>query len=63
MVPAVVAGRVDDDVGRVAVAVNGTIAAVVDTYDDGNGPGCFAAIVDPALLVDGSNGITIHRVA
>jgi len=63
VVPAVVAGRVDDDVGRVAVAVNGTIAAVVDTYDDGNGPGRFAAIVDPGLLVDGFNGITIHRVA
>ena len=63
VVPAVVAGRVDGDVGRVAVAVNGTIAAVVDTYDDGDGPGCFAAIVDPALLVDGFNGLTIHHVA
>jgi hypothetical protein len=41
--------------------VNGTIAAVVDTYDDGNGPGRFAAVVDPALLVDGFNGLTIHR--
>ena len=62
VVPAVVAGRVDGDVPRVAIAVNGTIAAVVDTYDDGNGPGRFAALVDPDLLVDGLNGITIHRV-
>ena len=61
VVPAVVAGRVDGAVARVAVAVNGTIAAVVDTYDDGNGPGRFAAVVDPALLVDGFNGLTIHR--
>ena len=61
VVPAVVAGQVDDDVGRVAVAVNGTIAAVVDTYDDGDGPGRFAAIVDPSLLVDGFNDLTIHR--
>jgi hypothetical protein len=62
VVPAVVAGRVDGAVARVAVAVNGTIAAVVDTYDDGDGPGRFAAIVDPGLLVDGVNSVTVHRV-
>lgn len=60
VVPAVVAGRVEG-VTRVVVAVNGTIAAVVDTYDDGDGPGRYAAVVDPALLVDGFNRLTIHR--
>jgi hypothetical protein len=43
------------------VAVNGTIAAVVDTFTDDNGPGRFAAMISPELLVDGVNEVTIQR--
>jgi hypothetical protein len=59
-VPAIVSGRVDPGVGRVAVVVNGVVAAVVDTHDD-QGPGRFAAIVPPRLLRDGTNRVTVNR--
>ena len=61
VVPAVVAGRVDADVDRVAVVVNDRVAAVVDTYDDGDGPGRFVALVPPELLVDGRNEVRVDR--
>ena len=60
MIPAVVSGRVRDGTERVVVAVNGTIAAVVDTFTDADGPGRFAAMVSPEWLVDGANEVTIH---
>lgn len=59
-VPAVVAGRIGTDAAVVAIAVNGTVAAVVPTYDDGSGPGRFAALVSAEWLVDGANEITVH---
>jgi len=61
VVPAVVSGRVEDGIRRVVVAVNGTIAAVVDTFTDDDGPGRFAAMISPEWLVDGVNQVTIHR--
>lgn len=61
VVPAVVSGRVEDGTRRVVVAVNGTIAAVVDTFTDDDGPGRFAAMISPEWLVDGVNEVTIHR--
>ena len=61
VVPAVVSGRVEDGARRVVVAVNGTIAAVVDTFTDDDGPGRFAAMISPELLVDGVNEVTIQR--
>jgi hypothetical protein len=61
VVPAVVAGRVGADVDRVAVVVNDRVAAVVDTYDDGDGPGRFVALVPPELLVDGRNEVRVDR--
>ncbi len=60
VIPAVVSGRVGDGTERVVVAVNGTIAAVVDTFTDADGPGRFAAMVSPEWLVDGVNEVTIH---
>lgn len=61
VVPAVVSGRVEDGTRRVAVAVNGTTAAVVDTFTDAGGAGRFVAMVSPEWLVDGVNEVTIHR--
>ena len=61
VVPAVVSGRVDGGIRRVAVAVNGAIAAVVETFTDDGGPGRFVAMVSPDRLVDGANEVTIHR--
>jgi hypothetical protein len=61
VVPVVVSGRVGGAVDRVAVVVNGAVAAVVDTYADDEGPGRFAALVPPDLLVDGANEVTAHR--
>jgi hypothetical protein len=61
VVPVVVSGRVDEDQPRVAVAVNGRIAAVTDTYDDPDGGGRFAVLVPPDLLVDGVNRVSVHR--
>jgi hypothetical protein len=60
-VPAVVSGRVDEAVERVAVVVNGVVAAVTDTYRDPDGGGRFAVLVDPSLLEDGVNAIAVHR--
>lgn len=61
VVPAVVSGRVEDGTGRVTVAVNGTTAAVVDTFSDAGGAGRFVAMISPEWLVDGVNEVTIHR--
>jgi hypothetical protein len=61
VVPAVVSGRIEDGTERVVVAVNGTIAAVVDTFTDDGGPGRFAAMVSPEWLMNGDNEVTIHR--
>jgi hypothetical protein len=61
VVPAVVAGRVAPEVERVAVVLNGRVAAVVDTYDDGDGPGRFVAIVPTEQLVDGLNLVSAER--
>ncbi len=61
VVPAVVSGRVEDGSRRVVVAVNGTIAAVVDTFTDDAGPGRFVAMISPEWLVPGVNEVTIHR--
>jgi hypothetical protein len=60
-VPAVVSGRVGPDIDRVSVNVNGRVAAVVGTYDDAEGPGRFAALVPPDLLVDGVNVVGVTR--
>jgi hypothetical protein len=61
VLPVVVSGRVDADQPRVAVAVNGEIAAVTDTYRDPDGGGRFAVLVPPDSLVDGVNRITLHQ--
>lgn len=62
-VPALVSGRASGPDGRpVAIAVDGVVAAVVPLYDDGSGPGRFAAMVDPALLADGANRVTVWAV-
>jgi len=61
VIPAVVSGRVEDGTERVVVAVNGTTAAVVDTFTDDGGAGRFVAMISPEWLVDGVNEVTIHR--
>jgi hypothetical protein len=59
VIPAVVSGRVGPGIERVAIAVNGRVAAVVGTYNDAEGPGRFAALVPPDLLVDGVNDVKV----
>jgi hypothetical protein len=61
VVPALVSGRVSSDVPRVAIVVNGRTAAVVDTFSDSGGRGRFAAMIDPARLVEGVNVLAVHR--
>ena len=58
-IPAIVSGRVGPDIERVVVSLNGRVAAVVGTYSDPGGPGRFAALVPPDLLVDGVNDVKI----
>jgi hypothetical protein len=59
-VPAIVSGRVEGAAPRVVIAVNGTVAAVLHTYDDDGGPGRFAALIDPQLLVAGQNSVEVR---
>jgi hypothetical protein len=61
VVPALVSGRVAGDLTRVAIVLNGTTAAVVDTFTDAGGPGRFAAMVDPGRLVEGVNDLAVHQ--
>jgi len=61
VVPAVVSGRVAVPAEQVAVAVDGVVAAVTETYQDPGGPGRFAVLVPPERLGDGVNRITVHR--
>ncbi len=61
VVPAFVSGRVAGAVPRVAIVVNGRTAAVVGTFTDDGGPGRFAAMIDPARLVEGVNVLAVHR--
>jgi hypothetical protein len=37
------------------------VAATVGTYSDPDGPGRFAALVPPDLLVDGVNDVKVIR--
>jgi hypothetical protein len=56
------ADPLEDDV-VLAVAVNGTIAAVTRSYHDDDGAVRFAAVIPPNSLVDGSNDVAVYLVS
>lgn len=63
--PALLVGRVDGDPPngtRVAVAVDGTIAAVVPLYTDQFGPGRVAAMLLRSTLRPGEHQISLYEV-
>jgi hypothetical protein len=67
IVPALVTGSVVSSSGplgdaRVAIALNGTVAAVSDLYREGDTDGSFAAMVPAAAFRPGKNQIEVFRV-
>ena len=57
-------GRGDPTEAVLAVAVNGTIAAVTRTYQpEYAARGSWSTLVDPGLLVDGRNEVTVFVIA
>ncbi len=62
--PAYATGRLDDPDGtamRVAIALNGVVAAV-SPVSAGSAPGQYAALLPPSLLRAGRNDITLYGV-
>lgn len=55
------AAALEEDV-VLAIAVNGTIAAVTRSYDDDDGAVRFAAMIPPDSLVDGRNDVAVYLV-
>jgi hypothetical protein len=66
--PLLVAGRIERDgdprpgARPVAVLVGDVVAAVVPTYDDGSGPGRFAAMLAPELLAGPDTAVRVADV-
>lgn len=66
--PLLVAGRISGGADPstndelVAVLVDDVIAAVVPAYDDGNGPGRFAAMIDPTFFATGAGRVRLATV-
>lgn len=63
--PALAAGRVagpPPDGTRVAVAVDGRVAAVVPLYTDGTGPGRLAAMLARPTLTTGQHDLELYEV-
>ena len=62
-VPALVAGRVTGPTGlRVAVAVNGVVAAVGRTYEAAGADGLFSLVVPDFVFRPGSNDVRLYVV-
>lgn len=66
VVPAFVSGQVieaaGDAPGAVAIAVNGVIGGVSETFAEGDQPMKFAAMVPPSLFVDGPNEVAVYEI-
>ena len=66
--PLLIAGRIERDgdprpgTDAVALVVGDVVAAVVPTYDDGEGPGRFAAMLAPRLFEDTDGRVRVAAV-